>query len=117
MDELAENSASRWKLTLLVVVFLATLVPYLPVVFLVNPLELISLIVGWTVVFVLRAKLPGDTSLLASLISGLILGMSPMSALLYGFRAHDRIGPLIYFVFVMLAAHPLSGGIKWIRRR
>jgi hypothetical protein len=54
MDERTENFGNRWKLTLLVVVFLATLVPYLPVLFLVNPLELIFLFVGWTLFFVLR---------------------------------------------------------------
>jgi hypothetical protein len=118
----ATNVQPLWKVLLLMVVFLATFVPYVIVALLASPLDLVSFAVVWVLFFALRARLPERLSLIASLACGVLLTF-PTSAFLYvhndgsvsfhfgyGFAYGDNtIFRLFYFLLLMSAAHHLVG--------
>jgi hypothetical protein len=116
------NEQALWKLPLLMVVFLATFIPYVIVALLASPLDLVSFAIAWILFFALRARLPERLSLFASLACGLLLAF-PTSAFLYvhndgsisfhfgyGFAYGDNtFFRVLYFVLLMSAAHHVAG--------
>jgi len=111
------GTGAAWKIPLLALVFLATFVPYAIGILLANPIDLISFVAAWVLLFVLRRKLPPSISLITPLICGLILAL-PLSylsiLLMTDVHFYSAGGPGIsfaYFFLCMLAAHELERGL------
>jgi hypothetical protein len=116
------TGGAAWKIPLLMVVFLATFVPYLIVAILATPLDLASFAIVWVIFFVSRANLRENASLFVSLVCGVLLAF-PASAFVFihngsvYFRPYEgnAVYGLLYYVLLMWAAHNLAVCIKWAR--